>query len=169
MTQHTDLIDRLRCFDRVTCNEAADALEAQAREIAELKAQLAATAKNAFEAMPHDIPRRMKDTICEETGWSGSMVSRMYTELRKAFTGEPYKANEDLDAALLEAERLRKDAERYAWLRSEHERADPVCHLTWKLGGQRNGSEWVNTARLDSDIDAAIRALNTEGDVNDRP
>lgn len=112
MTQHTDLIERLRASseDGLTPDDAyaaAEALEAQAREIAELKAQLAATAKNAFEAMPHDIPRRMKDAICEETGWSGSMVSRMYTELRKAFTGEPYRANEDLDAALLEIEALK--------------------------------------------------------------
>ncbi len=110
MTQHTELIERLRRERRTTSYAAAAALEAQAREIAELKAQLAATTKNAFEAMPHDIPTRMKDAICEETGWSGSMVSRMYTELRKAFTGEPYKVNEDLDAALLEVERLRKDA-----------------------------------------------------------
>lgn len=80
-------------------------------------AALEATAKNAFEAMPHDIPQRMKDTICEETGWSGSMVSRMYTELRKAFTGEPYRANEDLDAALLDVARLRKDGGRYRLLR----------------------------------------------------
>lgn len=111
MTQHTDLIERLRgqsaeladtgrTLDYSAGVAAANALEA--------------AAKNAFEAMPHDIPQRMKDAICEETGWSGSMVSRMYTELRKAFTGEPYKANEDLDAALLEVERLRKDAERTA-------------------------------------------------------
>lgn len=165
MTQHTDLIERLRDgYDGVsgvfendvitnmasTMANAANALEAQAREIAglqaarmayarefpfdaegepdvgsihqniramkaeiaELKAQLAATAKNAFEAMPHDIPRRMKREICVNAAWSGSMVSRMYTELRKAFTGDPYKANEDLDAALLEIERLRKDTER---------------------------------------------------------
>lgn len=38
MTQHTELIERLRCFDRVTCNEAANALEAQAREIEGLQA-----------------------------------------------------------------------------------------------------------------------------------
>lgn len=105
MTQHTELIALLRAnADMMPTDShigrqykaAADAMEA--------------TAKNAFEAMPHDIPQRMKDAICEETGWSGSMVSRMYTELRKAFTGEPYKANEDLDSALLEIELLRKDA-----------------------------------------------------------
>lgn len=112
MTQHTDLIALLRAnADMMPTDShigrqykaAADAMEA--------------TARNAFEAMPHDIPQRMKDAICEETGWSGSMVSRMYTELRKAFTGEPYRANEDLDAALLEVARLRKDAGRYRLLR----------------------------------------------------
>lgn len=37
MSKHTELIERLRCFDRVTCNEAADALEAQALEIEALR------------------------------------------------------------------------------------------------------------------------------------
>lgn len=108
-------------------------------------AALEATAKNAFEAMPHDIPQRMKDTICEETGWSGSMASRMYTELRKAFTGEPYKANEDLDAALLEVARLRKDAERYAVVRrGQH------WSVIDGIGDPLTGD------RLDAGIDAVI-------------
>lgn len=38
MSKHKELIERLRCFDYVTCNEAADALEAQAREIEGLRA-----------------------------------------------------------------------------------------------------------------------------------
>jgi len=37
MTQHAELTDRLRCFDRVTCNEAADAIEALEREIARVR------------------------------------------------------------------------------------------------------------------------------------
>lgn len=192
MTQHPELIDQLRQIGVQMVVKAATALEAQAREIAELKAQLAATAKSAFEAMPHDIPQRIKDTIYEETGWSGSMVSRMYTELRKAFTGEPYKANEDLDAALLEVEALRaKESELYtlyglaeaecrrlrrvftyknqpgnveAWRFGEACRAaqpggDPIDHglsLLQKL--QEKGYGIV-----------AIRALNTEGEGNDRP
>lgn len=41
MSKHEELIERLRCFDRVTCNEAADALEAQAREIEGLRKALA--------------------------------------------------------------------------------------------------------------------------------
>ena len=128
MSKHGELIERLRWVDRPTCNEAADALEAQAREIADmqqqeselctlhamaeaeckklraeieaLKEQMASTTKSAFEAMPHDIPRRMKRKICVETGWSMSMVSRAYIEMRAAFTGEKYTANEELDAAL---------------------------------------------------------------------
>ena len=74
----------------------------------------------------------------------------MYTELRKAFTGEPYKANEDLDAALLEIERLRKDAERYAWLKSRP--------IDWSIEHHRNG--WATTyARneLDAAIDKAMK------------
>lgn len=36
MNQHTELIERLRCFDRVSCTQAADALEAQEAEISRL-------------------------------------------------------------------------------------------------------------------------------------
>jgi hypothetical protein len=60
------------------------------------------------------------------------------------------------DAALARVAVLEKDAARYRWLRQEHERFDPICHLTWKAGGNRNSSEWVNTAVLDSSIDAAL-------------
>ena len=55
-----------------------------------------------------------------------------------------------------ECEALRKDAERYRWLQSENSRYDPVCHLSWKKNSDRNGSEWVNTANLDSAIDDAM-------------
>lgn len=152
MTQHTDLIERLRgpigAIPPDIQIEAANALEA--------------TAKNALEAMPHDIPQRMKDAICEETGWSGSMVSRMYTELRKAFTGEPYKANEDLDAALLEVTRLRKDAERYAWLRDKaqyHGGTRPVAWLTRSNGDGTPDSHltWLDYEDLDEAIDEAMK------------
>lgn len=176
MTQHTEFIKRLRyeptasqylsLSDLIASlhedrKNAANALEAQAREIAELKAQLAATAKNAFESMPHDIPRRMKDAICEETGWSGGMVSRMYTELRKAFTGEPYKANEDLDAALLEVARLRKDAERYAWLRAQPDdctapRID-ICQWTCEDGDSVNQGNGLRGIAADTAIDEAMK------------
>jgi hypothetical protein len=48
-----------------------------------------------------------------------------------------------------------EDAARYRWLRAEHERIDPLCHVVWKVGRDRNGSDWANTASLDADIDAA--------------
>lgn len=53
------------------------------------------------------------------------------------------------------ADSVLEDAERYRWLRQEHERVDPVCHLTWKRNLQRDSSEWVNTAVLDTAIDNA--------------
>ena len=59
--------------------------------------------------------------------------------------------------ALAESAELRKDAERYRWLEKEHMRADPVCHLTWKLNYDRSSSKWVNTARLDAAIDEAMK------------
>lgn len=225
MTQHTDLIERLRyeptasqylsLADLIASlhedrKNAANALEAQVLEIAELKAQLAATAKNAFEAMPHDIPQRMKDAICEETGWSGSMVSRMYTELRKAFTGEPYRANEDLDAALLEIEalkaqeselctlyglaqaeckklraelertannrdmwksqcerqadelrKLRKDAERYKFLRKCHWTDSPPTYVVTTLEGLKLNAMTYSDDRLDEVLDARVAANST--------
>lgn len=55
-----------------------------------------------------------------------------------------------------ERERNAPDAEHaafYRWLQAEHQRPDPVCHLSWKKNGDRNCGEWVNTA----DLDAAIR------------
>lgn len=131
MTQHTDLIERLRYEPTASQYLSLADLIASLHEDRKNAANaLEATAKNAFEAMPHDIPQRMKDAICEETGWSGSMVSRMYTEMRKAFTGEPYKANEDLDAARLEVARLRKDADRLNWLESSSE-SHGFCHTAY--------------------------------------
>ena len=59
-----------------------------------------------------------------------------------------------------ENETLRKDAARYRWLRAEHDRHDPICHLVWKRNGDRSSGEWVNTARLDASIDLAIAAAS---------
>lgn len=47
MSKHTELIERLRCFDRVTCNEAADAIESQSREITALKERVEGLRKDA--------------------------------------------------------------------------------------------------------------------------
>lgn len=61
-----------------------------------------------------------------------------------------------------EVERLRPNARRYEWLRSEHDRVDPICHLSWKRNGDRNSSEWVNTAQLDAAIDRAIESAKEQ-------
>ena len=70
---------------------------------------------------------------------------------------------DNIDALLDENDRLWaendalwEDARRYRWLRGEHQRIDPICAVVWKRNGDRNGSEWVNTADLDAAIDAAM-------------
>lgn len=130
MTQHTDLIERLRYEPTASQYlNLSDLIASLHEDRKNAATALEATAKNAFEAMPYDIPRRMKDAICEETGWSGSMVSRMYTELRKAFTCEPYKANEDLDAALTEIGRR----ECLFWEACKpHGKVGEVVYMTYK-------------------------------------
>lgn len=61
------------------------------------------------------------------------------------------------------ADSVLEDAARYRWLRQEHERVDPVCHLTWKRNLQRDSSEWVNTAVLDTAIDKARKQGGQHG------
>jgi hypothetical protein len=54
-----------------------------------------------------------------------------------------------------------RDAERYRWLRAEHDRVDPMGRCCWKVGNDRNGSEWcelVDGVDLDQMIDGAIDA-----------
>ena len=84
MIQHTDLIERLRCFDRVTCNEAANALEAQAREIAELKAQEAelCTLHGLAEAECKRLRAELERTANNRDMWK-SQCERQADELRK--------------------------------------------------------------------------------------
>ncbi|MFC4924763.1 hypothetical protein [Delftia deserti] len=40
----------------------------------------------AFQLMPAEIPLRMKRQISVNCGWSGSLVSRAYAEIRAALT-----------------------------------------------------------------------------------
>lgn len=89
MTQHTDLIERLRCFDRVTCNEAADALESQSREIAALKEQVEGLRKDAerlnfIEAAPEGCVR-MDAGFCPSYLYWGT--SDYYKEARRNDAG----------------------------------------------------------------------------------
>jgi hypothetical protein len=54
---------------------------------------------------------------------------------------------------------LRKDAERYRWLKQEHFVINPVGQVVWKRNSERKSSDWVNLVDgndLDNHIDAAI-------------
>lgn len=63
--------------------------------------------------------------------------------------------------ALAKHRELRKDAERYRWLRSELKRVDPLASIVWKHNDDRTSNEWANIGivdHLDAGIDAAIDA-----------
>ena len=57
----------------------------------------------------------------------------------------------------------------YRWLRAEHNRHDPMCHVVWKQNRDRASSEWVNTVDLDAAIRQAMAddAAGVKGDGND--
>ena len=54
-----------------------------------------------------------------------------------------------------EIEALRKDAGRWAMLREESKRVDPVCALLWKKNSDRSSNRWVNVVDYDKQVDAA--------------
>lgn len=53
-------------------------------------------------------------------------------------------------------EALRRDAERYRWLRGEHSRIDPCIKANAKYKLERQSSTWVEIHDLDAAIDAAM-------------
>jgi len=55
-----------------------------------------------------------------------------------------------------ENEALRRDAERYRWLRGEHSRIDPCIKANAKYKLERQSSTWVEIHDLDAAIDAAM-------------
>jgi hypothetical protein len=55
-----------------------------------------------------------------------------------------------------DAEALRRDAERYRWLRGEHSRIDPCIKANAKYKLERQSSTWVEIHDLDAAIDAAM-------------
>ena len=59
------------------------------------------------------------------------------------------------------AEALRRDAERYRWLRGEHSRIDPCIKANAKYRLERQSSTWVNIHDLDAAIDAAMQEDKT--------
>ena len=50
-----------------------------------------------------------------------------------------------------------KDAERYRWLRAEHDRVDPLGRVVWKSNHDRNSHRWCDVFDLDGLIDEAIK------------
>jgi hypothetical protein len=91
------------------------------------------------------------------------------TERALSFRDQVAQLEAERDSLRAEVERLRPNARRYEWLQSEHERTDPICHLSWKRNGDRSGSEWVNTSNLDKSIDLAIEAANGAPAQKDHP
>jgi hypothetical protein len=60
------------------------------------------------------------------------------------------------DALTAENAALRKDAERYRWLRASYDRAPPgVFHPAW--GQYMGGNQWKTLEQLDAAIDAAMQ------------
>ena len=60
-----------------------------------------------------------------------------------------------------ENEALRRDAERYRWMRGEHSRIDPCIKANAKYKLERQSSTWVEIHDLDAAIDAAIKEDKT--------
>lgn len=123
MTQHTDaLIERLRIFGAqgsTTCEVAANALEAQAREIAELKAQEA--------------------ELCTLYGLAQAECKKLRAEV----------------------EGLRKDAERYKFLRKCHWTDSPPTYVVTTLEGLKLNAMTYSDDRLDEVLDARVAANST--------
>lgn len=135
MSKHEELIERLRCFDRVTCNEAADALEAleaQALEIEGLRKQDEALIRQMLEAL-----KQFQYRACESI--HPDFVDEAITAGR---------ARLELPHGRCGCEALRKDAERY---RAFIDCGQPICFL---------GEEYFGKDALDAAIDAAKGALH---------
>lgn len=149
MTQHTDLIERLRkgveamddCSDGVALikcdalmSSGANALEAQAREIAELKAQ--------------------ESELCTLYGLAEAECQKLRTELdySQMAAGAEARRVDELTAECkklrAEVEGLRKDAERWRWATEQAEFFSMVVDGT--------GLHCAEVYEAESAVDAAI-------------
>lgn len=142
---------------------ADDAIELgnqQAIRIAKLEKHLQFVERwaNHHGAKPHTTAKEALSVIQHYPPITA--ITRGYADGVVPDTFDPYARIAELEA---QVQALSQDAGRYRWLRQEHERIDPLCHLTWKKSMDRKGNEWVNTANLDAAIDAAIAAGKGEG------
>lgn len=147
MNKHTELIERLRCFDRVTCNEAADALEAQAREIASMQQQESELC--TLHAMAEAECKRLR---AEVEGLNAARVAYA-SEFPPDGDGHPDvgSIHQNIRAMKKESDTLRKDAERYRWLRHGDNDEKVLCN------GPVAKDYWylLRNEKLDAAIDAA--------------
>lgn len=63
----------------------------------------------------------------------------------------------DYDTMRTEIEALRKDAERYRWLREQQWNTSPICAVTRPKDAVKLGHDCPSLDRLDAAIDAAMR------------
>jgi hypothetical protein len=83
-------------------------------------------------------------------------------ELAQALLDTPkVKLLEIISKLQVEVEALRKDAERYQWLRSQHWEKSELCVVEHPRASIRLGFDCPSLLRLDEIIDAAI-AKNTQ-------
>jgi hypothetical protein len=91
-------------------------------------------------------------TYGEQTRWAGYYSEGVEADIKNEeaiSTLTKLKAEIDrLNAEwMAKCEELRKDAERYRWLRNEHfPTADnpPLAQVVWKAFGNRHNSDWAN-------------------------
>jgi hypothetical protein len=140
-----DLIKRLRWWsanepERTECQEAAEALEAQAKRIAELEAEavrlrtvMAAAAEeidkhwaahcDAEGYGPQNLMRRLEEGISVEYGYTAGLFTRQKArieELEKALQSEKdevFRLQCSHSALYARVQELEADARRYRWLR----------------------------------------------------
>ena len=63
-----------------------------------------------------------------------------------------------IDQQSARLQELERDAARWQFLLSEHNRGDPVLNIVCKVHYNRNSSEWCNIYDLNKTVDAALAA-----------
>lgn len=107
------------------------------------------TGKSAFEVVRKEMNSRIPP-------------AKQLENIIKANEAAEFDYQADVAMAVAKAvEAERKDAERYRFVRAEHDRIDPICRVSWKMFGQRNSTNWGNVIdgeHLDELVAAAIAA-----------
>ena len=97
----TELVERLRCFDRATTTEAADLIEQQAAEIERLK-----KANNAFTLLAKSLEERISTLLKSKSKYEEATATlQSERDANATLTAEIERANALLRQALDVAER----------------------------------------------------------------